>query len=125
MNFGAWEIVEPLQQTVIIAHGTLLPLAQWVAKKNGVGLVNARFLQPMDEELIAYFRDNHTRLLVLEENTVSLGEKLALSANSCRVRSIALPAEPVAQASVSRQRERYGLTEESVTKALTELMEEA
>jgi 1-deoxy-D-xylulose-5-phosphate synthase len=125
VNFGAWEIVEPLQQTVIIAHGTLLPLAQWVAKKNGVGLVNARFLQPMDEELIAYFRDNHTRLLVLEENTVSLGEKLALSANSCRVRSIALPAEPVAQASVSRQRERYGLTEESVTKALTELMEEA
>ena len=74
--------------------------------------------------MIAYFRDNDTRLLVMEENTVSLGEKLALAANPCRVRSIALPTEPVPHASVSRQRERYGLTEEAVTKALSELMEE-
>lgn len=125
LYFGEWEIVEPMQKTVIVAHGTLLPLAQWIAKKNGVGLVNARFLQPLDLEMIAYFRDNDTRLLVMEENTVSLGEKLALAANPCRVRSIALPAEPIAQASVLRQRERYGFTEESVTKVLTDLMEEA
>jgi len=124
LQFGEWEIVEPLQKTVIVAHGTLLPLACWIAKKNGVGLVNARFLQPLDQEMIAYFRDNDTRLLVMEENTVSLGEKLALAANPCRVRSIALPTEPVPHASVSRQRERYGLTEEAVTKALSELMEE-
>lgn len=125
LQFGEWEIVEPLQKTVIVAHGTLLPLARWIAKKNRTGLVNARFLQPLDQEMIACFKDNQTRLLVMEENTVSLGEKLALSANPCRVRSIALPVEPVAQASVLRQRERYGLTEEAVTKALFELTEEA
>ena len=123
--FGQWEIVEPMQKTIIVAHGTLLPLAHWIAKKNGTGLINARFLQPLDLELIRYFRDNDTRLLVLEENTVSLGAKLALAANPCRVRSIALPAEPIAHASVSRQREWYGLTEESVTEALKALMEEA
>ena len=123
--FGQWEIVEPMQKTVIVAHGTLLPLAHWIAKKNGTGLVNARFLQPIDLELVRYFRDNETRLLVLEENTVSLGAKLALAANPCRVRSIALPVEPIPHASVSRQREWYGLTEESVTEALKALMEEA
>ena len=123
--FGQWEIIEPMQKTIIVAHGTLLPLAHWIAKKNGTGLINARFLQPLDLELIRYFRDNDTRLLVLEENTVSLGAKLALAANPCRVRSIALPAEPIAHASVSRQREWYGLTEESVTEALKALMEEA
>lgn len=123
--FGQWEIVEPMQKTVIVAHGTLLPLAHWIAKKNGTGLVNARFLQPIDQELIRYFRDNDTRLLVLEENTVSLGAKLALAANPCRVRSIALPAEPITHASVSRQREWYGLTEESVTEVLKTLTEEA
>ena len=123
--FGEWEIIEPMQRTVIVAHGTLLPLAQWIAKKNGTGLVNARFLQPLDQEIIAYFRDNDTRILVMEENTVSLGDKIALAANPCRVRSIALPVEPIAQASVLRQRERYGLTEDSITKVLTELMEEA
>ena len=125
LYFGEWEIVEPMQDTVIVAHGTLLPLAKWIAKKNGTGLVNARFLQPLDEEMIAYFRENGTRLLVLEENTVSLGEKLALRCNPCRVRSVALPEEPISQASVQRQRERYGFTEEHVTKVLKELMEEA
>ncbi len=125
LRFGEWEIVEPMQKTVIVAHGTLMPLAQWIAKKNGTGLVNARFLQPLDQEMLAYFRDNDTRILVMEENTVSLGEKIALAANPCRVRSVALPTEPVAQASVLRQRERYGLTEEAVTKVLNELMEEA
>ena len=123
--FGQWEIVEPMQKTVIVAHGTLLPLAHWIAKKNGTGLINARFLQPIDLELVRYFRDNDTRLLVLEENTVSLGAKLAIAANPCRVRSIALPVEPIPHASVSRQREWYGLTEESVTEALKALMEEA
>ena len=125
LYFGEWEIVEPMQDTVIVAHGTLLPLAKWIAKKNGTGLVNVRFLQPLDEEMIAYFRENGTRLLVLEENTVSLGEKLALRCNPCRVRSVALPEEPISQASVQRQRERYGFTEEHVTKVLKELMEEA
>ena len=125
LYFGHWEIVEPLTETVIITFGTLLPLGKWIAKKQGVGLVNARFLQPLDEEMISYFRKNGTRLLVLEENTVSLGEKLALAANPCRVRSIAIPSEPVSHASVNRQRERYGFTEENVTKVLKGLTEEA
>ena len=124
LYFGEWEIVEPLQKTVIISHGTLLPLAKWIAKKNGTGLVNARFLQPLDEEILAYFRDNDARILVMEENTVSLGDKIALAVNPCRVRSIALPTEPIPHASVNRQRENYGLTEEAVTKVLAELMEE-
>ena len=124
LHFGEWEIVEPMQKTVIVAHGTLLPLAQWIAKKNGTGLINARFLQPLDQTMIDYFRSNDIRLLVMEENTVSLGEKLALAANPCRVRSIALPTVPIPHASVSRQREWYGLTEESVTEALRTLTEE-
>ncbi len=123
--FGEWEIVEPLQKTVIVVHGTLLPLAKWIAKKNDTGLVNARFLQPLDLEMIEYFKENDTRLLVMEENTVSLGERIALAANPCRVRSVALPTEPIPQGSVVRQREWYGLTQEAVTKVLTELTEEA
>ena len=123
--FGKWEVVVPLTDTVIVAHGTLLPLAEWIAKKNGAGLVNARFLQPMDEEMIAYFRAHDTRLLVLEENTVSLGEKLALAANPCRVRSVALPTEPIPHASVAQQREKYGFNEAYITTVLKELTEEA
>ena len=125
LYFGEWEIVEPMQDTVIVTHGTLLPLAKWIAKKNGTGLVNARFLQPLDEEMLAYFRENGTRLLVLEENTASLSDRIALYTNPCRVRSVALPVEPIAHASVNRQREKYGFTEAHVTQVLQELREEA
>ena len=123
--YGKWEIQEPITDTVIVTFGTMLPLAQWIAKKHKIGLVNARFLQPMDTALIEEFRKNSTRILVIEENTVSLGEKLALAANPCRVRSVALPTEPIPHASVSRQREWYGLTEEHITNVLKELTEEA
>lgn len=125
VEFGKWEILEPIRDVTVVTHGTLVPLAQRIAKENNAGLVNARFLQPMDADLIAYFKAHQTRLLVLEENTVSLGEKLALAANPCKVRSIALPTEPIPHASVSRQRERYGLSEAHVTEALRALKEEA
>ena len=124
VEFGKWEILEPIRDVTVVTHGTLVPLAQRIAKENNAGLVNARFLQPMDADLIAYFKAHQTRLLVLEENTVSLGEKLALAANPCKVRSIALPTEPIPHASVSRQRERYGLSEAHVTEALRALKEE-
>ena len=61
----------------------------------------------------------------LLNQAVSLGEKIALWANPCRVRSVALPTEPIPHASVERQRARYGITEEKITKVLTELAEEA
>ena len=123
--FGQWEIVCPLASTTIVTTGTLVPLATWVAKKNGVGLVHARFLQPLDEQLVTYFRENNIRLLVLEENTVSLASKLALACNPCKVRSIAIPCEAIPHASVHQQRDRYGLNEQTVTEALLALMEEA
>ena len=109
---------------MIVTFGTLIPLARRIAKENGAGLVNARFLQPMDKELIEQFKSNGTRLLVVEENTVSLGEKLALAANPCRVRSIALPTKPIPHASVERQREQNGITEERITQLLNEMAEE-
>ncbi len=125
LEFGKWEIVEPVQNITIVTHGTLLPIAKEAAEKHGAGLINARFLQPLDEALIKELIKNNTRLLVVEENTVSLGEKLALAANPCRVLSIALPVQPIPHATVKRQRERYGLTEEHIEELLQKLSEEA
>lgn len=124
ITYGQWEIVCPLKKTTIVTTGVLLPLCTWVAKKNGVGLVHARFLQPLDEQILQYFRENGIRLLVVEENTVSLGAKLALRCNPCRVRSVALPTEAISHASVTEQRDRYGFNEQNLTEQLLKLMEE-
>ena len=125
VQFGKWEIVLPLGDVTIVAHGTMLSLAKTIAHKHGTGLVNARFLQPLDAEMIADMKAKGCRVLVLEENTVSLGEKLALSLNPCAVRSVSLPTEPIPHASVARQRERFGLSEANIENALKALKEEA
>ena len=125
VQFGKWEIVLPLGDVTIVAHGTMLPLAKTIAHKHGTGLINARFLQPLDAEMIADMKAKGCRVLVLEENTVSLGEKLALSLNPCAVRSVSLPTEPIPHASVARQRERFGLSEANIENALKALKEKA
>ncbi len=125
VQFGKWEIVLPLGDVTIVAHGTMLSLAKTIAHKHGTGLINARFLQPLDAEMIADMKAKGCRVLVLEENTVSLGEKLALSLNPCAVRSVSLPTEPIPHASVARQRERFGLSEANIENALKALKEEA
>lgn len=125
VQFGKWEIVLPLGDVTIVAHGTMLSLAKTIAHKHGTGLINARFLQPLDAEMIADMKAKGCRVLVIEENTVSLGEKLALSLNPCAVRSVSLPTEPIPHASVARQRERFGLSEANIENALKALKEEA
>ena len=121
ITFGQWSILEPIRRTTILATGTLLPLARWIAKKHDVGLVHMRFLQPLDEQMLAYFRENDIRLLVLEESIASVAPRVALACSPCRVRSMAIPNRPVEQGTIDRQRERYGFTEEGVTAVLKEL----
>ena len=57
----------------------------------------------------------------------ALGRRLstmAIGAFKRVAKFLALPTEPIPHASVARQREKYGFTEEHITKVLQELREE-
>jgi 1-deoxy-D-xylulose-5-phosphate synthase len=81
-----WEVIIPDSRRVIISYG---PDVEEIGKrirneKLDIGLINARFLNPLDEEMIAEFSQNKTFIIVYEEviRTGSLGSALLEYANS-------------------------------------------
>jgi hypothetical protein len=53
---GVWEELEPIADQTVIATGTMVAVALPVARKFGAGLINARTIQPLDEEMLARVR---------------------------------------------------------------------
>lgn len=123
ISFSKWEIMLPPSNITIFATGSILPMAEKIAKEQGTGLVHMRFLKPIDEKVVLKCKESGTKILVLEENIPAIAPLIALAANPCQVRSIAIPNIPVAHASVEKQRERYGLTENHIIKMIHELEE--
>ena len=124
ITFGKWLTLRPATDVVILATGTLLPLAQRIADRYDTGLVHMRFLSPLDDAVLETFRAQGTRLLVLEESVAAVAPRIALRCSPCVVRSLAIPNQPIAQGTVAQQRSRFGLTAEGVEAALRELREQ-
>lgn len=124
IEYGKWETILPISKYNIISTGTMLPIAHWVAKKYGAGFVHARFFMPVDKDVIAQIRRCNGKTLIVEENIIALGAELATELNPLRVKSLCLPKDPIAHASIDSQREKYGLTEAGIEKALKDLMNE-
>ncbi len=121
ISFGKWEIIEPIQPITLFATGTMLSLAEKVAKERGLGLVEMRFFRPLDYELLDVCKKQGTRILVIEENIAAVAPEIALYCSPCIVRSAAIPNHPVAQGTIVQQRERFGLTEEGLQKLIREM----
>lgn len=121
LSFGKWAVLNPISDVNIISTGTMAPLALEVAKKHGVGMIHARFLQPADSELLDELKQRHAKVLVVEENIPALCVVVTLKLNTCRVETLALPRTPITHASVTQQREKYGFTVEGIEAALSRL----
>lgn len=123
IEFGKWEIKLPISDVTIISTGTMLPIAHWVAKKRGLGLVHARFFMPLDRDVIETIKQRGGRVLVVEENVSALGSALSVELNPCKVETLCLPKEPITHGTVDEQRSRFGLNESGIENALKRLME--
>lgn len=118
---GEWETLIEGNDVALFAEGPMVQLAvQCAMSLNGrgisTGVVDARFIKPMDEEMLLA-QSRRVRLVVtLEENSVlgGLGEGIA---HALAMRGVEKPIEIlgaadafVSHARVSRQREMNGLT---------------
>jgi 1-deoxy-D-xylulose-5-phosphate synthase len=78
LPFGKGTITVAGQGVAIIAIGNMLSIALSAAirlKKSGIQctVVNARFIKPLDEELIANLASQHQNLIIIEENIIAGG----------------------------------------------------
>ncbi len=109
----------------LIAIGTLVPVAVGAAKLlEGHGftvtVVNARFVKPLDRELILQQADDHDHIVTIEENVVAGGfgsavaELLLAEKRSVSVTMIGIPDEFIIQGKPAEVRTYYGLTDNGI-----------
>jgi len=130
---GKGEIVREGKDVAILAIGAMVAPALEAAQKlakNGIEatVVNARFVKPLDSELIKGLASRFKRLLTVEENALNGGfgnsvtELLQKEGFShIRVKSIGIPDEFVEQGAQAILRSKYGLDAKGIAKQVLEL----
>jgi 1-deoxy-D-xylulose-5-phosphate synthase len=97
-----------------------------------VTLVNARFVSPIDKELIASLADSHRMLVTIEENVKSggFGQKVsdylfeAKKHQNIKLINIAVPDMFIEHGGVGELQKKFGLDAESIINRIKSEMED-
>ncbi len=127
MVFGKSEILYEEEDIALVAVGSMVRTAVSVRralKEMGYScsLVNARFVKPIDEDMIRQVAKEHKLLVTMEENVASggFGEKVRECLDnlhsSCRLLSIAIPDEYIEHGNVSLLYQEVGLDADCIIK---------
>ncbi|MDI4645367.1 1-deoxy-D-xylulose-5-phosphate synthase [Cohnella hashimotonis] len=124
---GSWEVVRDGDYAAILAIGPMVHVAEEAAellKREGlsVRVVNARFVKPLDEAMLAQLAKEHLPMLVLEEAAVAGGlgsailEHYAQQGLKPTVQLAGIPDRFIEHATIKEQRAEVGLTAEETAK---------
>lgn len=127
--YGRGEYLYEEEDIVLFAVGSMVKTAVEVRqelKQRGYAcsLVNARFVKPIDEELVLEAGKNHKLLVTMEENVESggYGERVRTFLDSagltCRQLAVAIPDAYVEHGNVDMLREELGMDSASLVKRI-------
>lgn len=123
---GKSEVIHEGSRVALLAAGSMVKMAEEVQKQlkermdMDAALVNARFVKPIDEELLRSFADTYELIVTLEENVKDggFGERVLAFAEEedlpFGVEIIALPDRFIPHGSVSYQMKQVGFTPEDI-----------
>ena len=123
---GTWETLLSGEEISILAVGPMVEVAKAAAeslKRDGISIevVNARFLKPLDENMLTELARRRNKLIVLEEASQagSLGSAVlefyaAAGISDMDVSLMGIPDAFIEHGTIKQQREEVGLTAESV-----------
>ncbi len=134
ITLGQWEYLqksEGANATILAAGERCLIIALKVAKamkEKGVNVdvVNARFVKPLDVELLEKLDSEY--VLTMEDNVLiggfgsAVNGELIKRGKSCKIKNFAYRDEFIAQGSVSKLQAEYGVSCEEIERYLTEVL---
>ena len=131
VEYGKAEMIYEEEGIALLAVGSMVKTAEGVRerlKECGLSctLVNARFVKPMDEEMVRRLSATHRLIVTMEENVESggFGERVRTFADEQelpgQILSITIPDEYVEHGNVELLKKEIGIDEESVTKRILE-----
>ena len=126
---GTWEILKEGEELTIIACGNMVYPALDVAEeleKEGIniGVINGRFIKPMDNNMLSEVASRTKKILTLEENTLMGGfgsgvmELLSKEEILIPVKSMGIPDTFITHGSQKKLRNALGIDREGIKKAI-------
>lgn len=133
--YGKSEVMKRGEEVAIIGIGSMMEAAYetcLILEEAGYQptLINARFIKPLDTQLLEELQQDHRLIVTIEENIASGGYGSAVTywagqqKNPIRILPISLPDLYLEHGSVTQLKERYGLTSEQMAKRIRETMED-
>lgn len=130
VSFGKSEILYAETGIALVAAGSMVKTALEVRERlreagYSCTLINARFVKPLDEEMLLGLLREHTLIVTLEENVASggFGEHVVqfLNRSGCesRILNIAIPDAYVEHGNVDILRKEIGIDADSIVEAVT------
>jgi 1-deoxy-D-xylulose-5-phosphate synthase len=136
ITLGSWELLKEGKEVAVLAVGwpvyQALKAAQRLREK-GIELtvVNARFVKPIDEELLKQIASTHSTIITVEENTViggfgaSVAQKLYSLGYKGRVKNLGLPDRFIEHGPQEELRRLVGIDAAGIEKAVLNSLIEA
>ncbi|MGN0355945.1 MAG: 1-deoxy-D-xylulose-5-phosphate synthase [Muricoprocola sp.] len=129
IEYGKWEIIYDESEIALVAVGSMVKVAleaREMLRNHGLAcsLVNARFVKPLDEEMLRTLQAEHKLIVTLEENVKAggFGEQVLDYLNEIHSKvsfmNISIPDEFVEHGNVDLLRQEMGIDAASVVKRI-------
>ncbi len=129
ISLGTWEILKEGEELTIIACGNMVYPALDVAEKLrkegiAIGVINGRFIKPMDDKMLSEVASRTKKILTLEENTLMGGfgsgvmELLSKEEISIPIKSMGIPDTFITHGSQKKLRNALGIDRAGIKKAI-------
>ena len=119
--WGSWEVLKRGTEAYVLALGPTVGYALEAAEGNpGVGVVNARFVKPLDRALLLRLAGSGVRLITAEDHTIEGGlgsavaEVLSDEGVSAPLLRLGIPDVTVPHGDPTAQHERFGFGPEAL-----------
>ncbi|NLB61419.1 MAG: 1-deoxy-D-xylulose-5-phosphate synthase, partial [Clostridiales bacterium] len=125
VKFGTWEEVKPMQRVNIVATGRMLETAITASHDLNVGVINARFLSPLDYEMLKLLKQNSRAIITLEDGLAEggFGSRVTrFMGNDISVHNLGVPNRIIPHASVNQQDELCGIDASSVRRKIMNIL---
>ncbi|MEH7383109.1 1-deoxy-D-xylulose-5-phosphate synthase [Bacillus sp. JJ1533] len=131
---GSWEIVKPGTDAVILTFGTTIPMALEAAEQLekediSVRVVNARFIKPLDNDMMHQILGSNLPVLTIEESALmgGFGSAVLEFANDheyrdAKIDRMGIPDQFIEHGSVNELLREIGMTTENVLERIHKLV---
>jgi len=126
IEIGKSELIIEGEDVYILGLGNMVQICKEsldIISKNGIkcGLVNIRFVKPIDNELLKNLKKKIKYIVTVEENVVTGGFGSAIRElidNNVKILSIGLPDKFIEHGSQTELRKKYGLTPDLIAERI-------